>query len=98
MTSVLGRARVSLFSTHGTQLFGVLEVTYWYILFLLQGHLLLPETISELVDAFVHCGHLRVALVQALSLLLQLGILFLVQLVPQLNEGTQQETLKTADS
>lgn len=58
--------------------------TYRQVLFLLQRCLLLPQPISELTDPFVHGNHLQVALVQALSLLLQLRVLILVELVPQL--------------
>lgn len=58
--------------------------TYRQVLFLLQRCLLLPQSISEFTDPFVHGSHLQVALVQALSLLLQLRVLILVELVPQL--------------
>lgn len=57
---------------------------YRQVLLLLQCCLLLPKPISELTDPFVHRSHLQVALVQALSLLLQLWVLILVELVPQL--------------
>lgn len=58
--------------------------TYRQVFLLLQGCLLLPQPISELTDPFVHGSHLQVALVQALSLLLQLRVLIVVELVPQL--------------
>lgn len=58
--------------------------SYRDVLFLLQSHLLLPESIAELADPLVHGGRLHVALVQVLALLLQFGVLVLVELVPQL--------------
>lgn len=63
--------------------------TYWYILFLLQSCLFLPQALSQLINTLIHDCHLRVALVQTLPLLLQLGILLLVQFVPQLNKFTK---------
>lgn len=44
----------------------------------------LVEAFPQLADALVHEGHLHVALVQKLLLLLQLAVLLLVQLVPDL--------------
>lgn len=60
--------------------------TYRQVFFLLQSRLLLPQSISQLADPFVHGGHLQVALIQVLPLLLQLRVLVLVELVPQLNK------------
>lgn len=68
--------------------------THRQVLFLLQSGLLLPEAVSELTDPFVHRGHLQVALVQTVSLMLQLGILLLVKLVTQL-EGTKDDMLES---
>lgn len=51
---------------------------------MLQRCLFLPQPVSELIDPFVHGSYFQVALVQALSLLLQLGVLILVEFVPQL--------------
>lgn len=62
----------------------VCNYTYWQVLFLLQCCLLLPQPISELVNSFVHGSHFQVAFIQALSLMLQLGVLLKVELVPQL--------------
>lgn len=58
--------------------------THRQVLLLLKCCLLLPQPISELINPFVHGSHLQVALVQALSLLLQLRVLILVELVSQL--------------
>lgn len=66
--------------------------TYRQVLLLLQGRLLLPQPISQLADPFVHGGHLQVALVQVLPLLLQLRVLVLVELVPQLNKEKRANT------
>ena len=52
---------------------------------MLQRCLLLPQAVSQLADPLVHGCHLQVPLVQAVSLLLQLGVLILVQFVAQLH-------------
>lgn len=44
----------------------------------------LVQALPQLADAFVHERHLHVAFVQELLLLLQLAVLVLVQLVPDL--------------
>lgn len=49
----------------------VLIHTYGQVLLLLQGRFFLPQPITQLADPFVHGGHLQVALVQVLPLLLQ---------------------------
>lgn len=48
----------------------------------------LVEALPQLADALVHERHLHVAFVQKLFLLLQLAVLLLVQLVPDLCENT----------
>lgn len=77
----------SICATNNTYIFLIkTSSTYWYILFLLQSCLFLPEALPQLINTLIHDCHLRVALVQTLPLLLQLGILLLVQFVPQLNK------------
>lgn len=44
----------------------------------------LVQALPQLADAFVHERHLHVAFVKELLLLLQLAVLLLVQLVPDL--------------
>ena len=61
--------------------------THRQVLLVLQRSLFLPETVPELADPLVHGGHLQVAFVQVVSLLLQLAVLLLVQLVPHLGTG-----------
>lgn len=49
----------------------------------------LVEAVPQLADALVHERHFHVALVQKLLLLLQLAVLLLVQLIPNLRMKTQ---------
>lgn len=62
----------------------MLVQTYWQILFLLQGCLLLPKALSKFSQASVHHSNLHVSFIQAVFLLLQPGTLILIQPVPQL--------------
>lgn len=52
----------------------------------------LVEALPQLADALVHERHLHVALVEQLLLLLQLAVLLLVQLVPDLQKKTLNYT------
>lgn len=51
------------------------------IFFLLQCCLLLPQPVPQLINTLIHDCHFWITLIQTLPLLLQFGILFLVQFV-----------------
>lgn len=57
---------------------------YRKVLFLTCLSFFLVEALPQLADAFVHESHFHVALVKKLLLLLQLAVLFLIQLVSDL--------------
>lgn len=58
--------------------------SYRVVLFLTCLSFFLIEALPQLADALVHEGHLHVAFVEQILLLLQLAVLILVQLVPDL--------------